>query len=273
MSPKKLTYDFDLTKPKEIVKDSWLYNKERYFEWFHWFWLTGPLQFLFGTELNRMTNAHEWRLGYWYRKKDLFYHVFWVVFFLTIYATAGWVVNFYNLVYFGSYLTGQNILGESMQVDKCAGNITDHLSEYFQPIELTTRTKFSSLRKISDTEKLQGFAHNVYYAPTRTETTITFQTMMKEMRRWVIDTNRGDKCVCFFHFGVGIQGGFYEGTFFISPEIIKEAGEYLAKKIGGYTFKVPERASVVALGDKSCSLVETKLYGGGGNACIAFCGS
>lgn len=271
MPPKSKTYDEDLTKPKEYHKNSWFYQKDRYFNRFEWFWIIIPLQYVFGTIYNPKTQVHEWRPAYYYRKKEFFYSMFWFLVDLSVLVFIAWLFNFYSAMRLACYLTWQNMFGESVQIDRCVNaNVTDYLAEYFHPNEMISRNNFNTLTKLSPTEALQGYAENVYYQPVGTESTITFQIMMSDMKRWIKEKQYENKCVCFFQFGVGLRGGFSKGSFFISPVFEKKSDEYVNVKIGGKVLTVPERAAVISIDDTSCSIVESKPDTDT-IACLSFC--
>lgn len=266
----KNTYEYDLPRTKIITPNSWFHDKQRYIEALPFFWIRDPLKFLFGTEQNKMTGAYEWRMASRYTKRDFFYSVFWFVFCLLLLSAAAWISNFWNLFYNGCYLVGQGIFRENEFVDRCcSGTMQDYLMVYSMPDTLYDRY---TLRSITDDEKKAGYAENVYYAPSKAYNTIAFRTMMAQMRQWIEDRDLESKCVCFFHFGVGIKGGFYGGQFYIDHNIVKQSEERVYVTVGGTKWNVPERASVMALGDSSCIPVESKINKEA-SACLSYCGT
>lgn len=260
----------DLPRSYSGSRHSWLHDKQPLIDKLPYFWMRDPLKYLFGTQKNTFTGMYEWRLVSHYSNRDLFYSLFWFFFFLGLLIAAAILLNFWNGMYYGFYMAWQWVFSESTYVDRCAPPTQTYLMEYFMPTSLVDRTAFSSLYDVSIEDQTAGFAENIYYAPSKAYATIAFRSMMGEMKRWITQQELLNRCVCFFHFGVGIRGGFYKNTFFIRSQTLRASEEKVSVTIGRTGWIVPERASIEALGDTSCVPVEVKTTKEA-NACLAYC--
>ena len=90
------------------------------------------------------------------------------------------------------------------------------------------------------------------------------------MEAWANKMDFASRCVCFYHFGVGLRGGVAQGQFFVDPDIAKVSTNSVNTKIGGISYTVPALSVMHTLVPGSCKAVDVRIDDSTG-ACIQHC--
>ncbi len=271
---KTLKKDASFLPSKHInsAANSWLYENrkiEYFISLIPFFFIQEVVQEQLATIYNKQINAYEWVYYNYYKQRQMLYQTIWFCFYFALCGLMVWLFDVSSPTRVGMYTGLQVFFGDSR--DACAVRYGDDaLMIYLSPEQLIDRNAFRSLRSITEDEKNVGFAHSIYYHPMESSMTITFQMLMSNMERWIHKMGFEDRCVCFYHFGVGIRGGFAQGQFFIDPEISKVGSSTVKTKIGGITYNVPTVSNIRTLVPASCKPVEIRIDDST-NACIQHC--
>lgn len=264
--------DLILPAKYRAVSNSWLHENKKInylISLIPFFFIQEWIHDLLATVENKKTGAYEWVYYNYYKQQQLLYQAIWFCIWFALCGLMVWTFNLSTLTDIGIY-TGLQVFFDN-QHDSCAISPGDNaLMVYLSPEQLIDRKSFPAIRGISENEKNLGFVHDVYYQPMDVSMTITFQMLMSHMERWIHKMSFEDRCVCFYHFGVGLRGGFVQGQFFVDPEVSKVGSNTVITKIGGISYNVPAISLIKTLEPSSCKPVEVRVDNAA-NACIQHC--
>lgn len=270
-SPKKRNIDL-LTAEKKIITHSWFHENrklEYVISFLPFFFLQEWVHTLISTVWNPKEERHEWIPYNYYSQHQLLYQCVWFCIWFVLLWVVVLLFNVSSLTHVGMFTGLQFFFGNER--DRCVTTGSEEaLLIYLSPEQLIDRKSFYSLRSVSESDKNAGFLRDVYYAPMDSSVMITFQTLMTHMGGWIQKMKFTDRCVCFYHFGVGIKGGFVQGQFFIDPEITKATTNTITLKIGGISYTVPAVSVMKTLVPSSCKPIEIRIEETT-NACISHC--
>lgn len=250
------------TKRLKDIRNSWLYDYRTKVDWYidmiPIFWIRDMLRPLLRTVKNVEKQRYEWIYYNYYHQHLLLYKIVWMVIYWMLFATIVWLFQISSLFHMGVFTGFQTAFGSNG--DRCVARMDENaLRVYLSPDVRIERSAFSSLARVSTEEKLSGAKSNVYYQPMDSHVPITFQLLMYNMDRWIRKMGYGDRCVCFYHYGVAIRGGYSQGSFFVDPEMGKVSPSTVSITIGESKYNVPMRSTMNSIGLNLCKVVESKI--------------